>query len=71
MVEEVYRGILIMTVKKLAITPVELKTILTAHGWFDLAPFEMANDRSSISRAFTLPQGDGHFSVFVKDSIFQ
>ncbi len=56
-----------MTVKKLAITPVELKTILTSHGWFDLAPFEMPNDRSSISRAFTVQQGDGHFCVFVKD----
>jgi hypothetical protein len=32
----------IITVKKLAITPVELKTILISHGWFDLAPFEMA-----------------------------
>jgi hypothetical protein len=57
-----------MTQKLLDLSPIEFKTILISHGWFDLAPFNMANDRSSLSLAFIVPQGYGHFRVYVENN---
>jgi 3-methyladenine DNA glycosylase/8-oxoguanine DNA glycosylase len=49
------------------LSPVEFRTILRSHYWFDLPPFDANPEEPRLSLAFNTPGGSGEFEASVQD----